>query len=107
MGTEVLASPWWPHWGDRHPRYRDELRRLAYLERQIANALWNGPGLEGREFHDSLLDRWLQERDRLENQLVELLPELALRRRLQLVTPEEVREQLPQGFALVELFVLA
>jgi len=106
MGTEVLASPWWPHWGDRHPRYRDELRRLAYLERQIANALWNGPGLEGREFHDSLLDRWLQERDRLENQLVELLPELALRRRLQLVTPEEVREQLPQGFALVELLYL-
>ncbi|MFQ3593275.1 MAG: tetratricopeptide repeat protein, partial [Gemmataceae bacterium] len=102
MGTEVLAAPWWPHWAERHPTYREELRRLTFLERQLANGLWNGPGPEGREYHESLIDRWTQERDRLENQLVEILPEVALRRRLQLVTPEAVRERLPEGFALVE-----
>ena len=103
MGTEVLATPWWPQWGDRHPAYRDELRRLAFLERQLANGLWNGPGMEGREHHETLMDGWAQERDRLENQLVEILPEIALRRRLLHVTPEAVRERLPEGFALVEL----
>jgi tetratricopeptide (TPR) repeat protein len=103
MGTEVLAAPWWPHWGERHTSYREELRRLAFLERQLANGFWNGPGAEGQEHHETVMDRWGQERDRLENHLVEILPELALRRRLWLVTPEAVRERLPADFALVEI----
>ena len=41
-GVDVLGEPAWPGWGDRHPRWRDELRRLSLLDRQIAAwiALW-------------------------------------------------------------------
>src|ERR1019366_6802137 len=68
----------------------------------IATKRFAGPGPEGLVTHRDLIARWLTERDQIECELGEHIPELARRRRLLRVDTEAVRATLAPGWALVE-----
>ncbi|NBO91301.1 MAG: CHAT domain-containing protein [Planctomycetia bacterium] len=101
-GVEILGATAWPLWGDRYPRWSDELRRYALIDRQIAARRWSGPLQEGIEAHEIVLAEWIQRRDRIEDLLADQIPEVALRRKLWGVTLESVEEHIPPGFTVVE-----
>ncbi len=102
LGMDILAEPPLAAWQAKYPVHADDLRRLWLLDRQIASKRFAGPGPEGLETHRDLIERWLADRNQLESELGDHVPELARRRRLLRVDTEAVRAALAPGWALVE-----
>ncbi len=88
---------------EKHPEDKEDLRRLALLDRQISMKRAFGAGYEGREVCRRLLDLWLAERDELEESLTQQVSELAIRRRRRSASADDVAAALPSGSVLVEL----
>jgi tetratricopeptide (TPR) repeat protein len=87
----------------RHPAHAQELDRLFDLSAQIAGRLVKGAGPEGLQMHHDLLRRWEEERQGLEGQLAEVVPDLAKLRALRAVDLPSLRRALPAGATFVEV----
>jgi hypothetical protein len=103
FGMDVLAAPPWQAWREKYPARSAEIRQLLLLDRQIVAKRWGGPGAEGVQVHRELIAGWLEQRERLEERLTRDVPELARRRRLRAASLSSIAEELPAGWALVEI----
>jgi CHAT domain-containing protein/tetratricopeptide (TPR) repeat protein len=88
--------------GGRHPELRPKLRALALLRQNIARKMLTGPGPEGADSHQAILQQWDEDRGRLETELGRLIPEIATLRALQTANAQSIIGYVPPGTALVE-----
>jgi tetratricopeptide (TPR) repeat protein len=86
----------------RYPEQAMELDRLFDLSAQMAGRLIQGSGPEGMETHHDLLCRWEQEREKLEEQLADAVPELARLRSLRAVDLSVLQRTLPADATFLE-----
>jgi CHAT domain-containing protein/tetratricopeptide (TPR) repeat protein len=100
--VEVLAASRKALLEDQYPAERARIEELYFLRRQAAAKRWTGPGDEALKTHERLLAEWEGRADRLEAELAERVPELAVRRRLWTADRRAVAGALPAGSALVE-----
>jgi CHAT domain-containing protein len=102
LGAEALAMQRDAVLGGRYPALAPKLLELTNLRGQIAQKTLTGPGPEGLQVHQRLLVEWNTQRERLERELVQQIPEMNLVQQLQSVDRHTVAEALPEGAALVE-----
>jgi tetratricopeptide (TPR) repeat protein/CHAT domain-containing protein len=93
FGMDVLSVDPLARWRKKYPQLSDKLRRLWLLDRQIAAKRLTG-GPEGQALHLELLEGWLEQREYLESQLADEVPELRVRRTLRQVTTGKVSSKL-------------
>jgi CHAT domain-containing protein/Tfp pilus assembly protein PilF len=87
----------------RHPALAVRLHELAAVQAQIAPKALAGPGPEGPAAHRATLTELEAWRERLEQELVPLVPELALERRRRAADRAAVARALPEEALLVEV----
>jgi CHAT domain-containing protein len=102
LWVEVLAASRKELLEEQYPAERARIEELYFLRRQAAAKRWTGPGAESLKTHERLLTEWESRADRLEAELAEHVPELAVRRRLWKADRRAVADALPAGGALVE-----
>jgi len=78
------------------------LDRLLDLRRELAIALLVGPGADGPATHEIRLGRLFARRDRVEADLAQHIPELAMETRLRSTGPDQVAEAMASGSVLLE-----
>lgn len=88
--------------GGRYPDLEPKLRELRTFRVQIAEKTMAGPGSEGIDAHRRLLQKWQEEKEKLEASLSGRIPEVDLRRRMLEADRRTVASALPDGAALVE-----
>jgi tetratricopeptide (TPR) repeat protein/CHAT domain-containing protein len=87
---------------EQYPDQRARIEELYFLRRQAAARRWTGPGPEGLATHERLLSDWEDRAARLEAELAEHVPELAIQRRLRTADRRAVADALRAGSALIE-----
>ena len=102
IGAEALAVQRDAVLGGRYPALQAQLQELTTWRRQIASKTLAGPGSEGLEAHQKLLAEWTAHKERLEEDLVQQIPEMNLERKLRAADPQAVAQALPAHSALVE-----
>ncbi len=85
----------------RYPTWASELTEHQSLAMRIARAISSGPGPNGLEAHRQLLSRWRLHKERLEQELADLVPDIEIERRLRGVNRASVARALPPDAALV------
>lgn len=88
--------------GRRFPHLREKLRDVDTLRIQISRKKLEGPGREGLVAHHTLLQEWLERKERLEEELVRDIPELKMDYRFLSVDRSSIAEVLPSDTVLVE-----
>jgi CHAT domain-containing protein/tetratricopeptide (TPR) repeat protein len=101
IGIEALAVQRDAVFGGRYPELKPKLQDLTSLRRQIAQRALAGPGPEGLEAHQHLLDQWNVRRERLEGEIARHIPEMKLEAKLR-VNRQAVAGALPSGTVLIE-----
>ena len=102
VGAEALAIQRDAVLGGRYPELKPQLLELTTWRSQIAQKRLAGPGPEGLEAHERLLEEWREKKERLESDLARQIPEMNLAKRLEEVNRQVVALALPEGSTLVE-----
>jgi hypothetical protein len=102
IGAEALAVQRDAVLGGHHPELRPTLRELTDLRRRAAQMALARPGPEGAAAHRDELARWRWQRERLEAELAQQIPEMGLERQLRTTDRRAVAQALPEGSVLVE-----
>jgi tetratricopeptide (TPR) repeat protein len=102
LGAEALAVQRDAVLSGRYPHLGSRLRELTALRMRVARKMLSGPGPEGAEGHQRLLDRWDEQKQRLEVELASQVPEMNLDARLQVSDHRAVALALPSKSCLVE-----
>jgi tetratricopeptide (TPR) repeat protein len=79
-----------------------KLRQLTMLRMQIAQQTLAGAGMRSAETYQNLLKEWNAQKEQLEVELAQQIPEVDLTQRLQAINIEKVTEGLPTHAALIE-----
>jgi CHAT domain-containing protein/tetratricopeptide (TPR) repeat protein len=88
--------------GGRYPELEPKLRELKTLRFQIAQKMMAGPGPEGIDVHRKTLEKWEDEKEKIEVFLANRIPEINLDKRLMDADRQAVAKALPGNSALVE-----
>jgi hypothetical protein len=88
--------------GGKYPELQGQLHQLTILRTQIGQKSIAGPGPEGLDEYQRLLDEWNHEKERLEADLARQIPEMNMEARLRAADRRVVALKLPEGVALVE-----
>lgn len=88
--------------GGKYPHLDHMLHELHALRQQIMRKTMDGPGEEGPEAYQQLLDDLSAKRDRLESHLAREIPEMNFELRLQKADRNAVAISLPPDCVLVE-----
>jgi tetratricopeptide (TPR) repeat protein len=102
LGAEVLAAQRDHILGGRDPQLQPTLQRLTTLRRQVARATLDGPAADGADAHSTKLAQASVERDPLEVQLAERIPEIAVDLRLRRSGISSVAAATPTNAVLIE-----
>jgi tetratricopeptide (TPR) repeat protein len=102
VGAESLATQRDALLGTKYPALGDRFQEWVTLRMQIARKILEGPDLEGVTAHQHLLDQWQSQKERLEAELVQQIPEMNLEQRLRAADAHAIALALPPGAALVE-----
>jgi CHAT domain-containing protein/tetratricopeptide (TPR) repeat protein len=102
LGAEALAAQRDAVLGGRYPGLQPKLQELVTWRRQIAQKTLAGPGPEGPAAHQKLLAEWTVRKERLEEELVQQVPEMNLEQRLRVANRRAIAQALPAGSVLVE-----
>ena len=102
LGTEVMAVQQDVVLSGRYPDVEPELRQLRALQKQIVEKTFAGPGPEGSEVHQALLEGWKHQEDRKEAELAMQIPEMNLAQQLRTIDHRAIAQALPEGTTLVE-----
>jgi len=102
IGAEALAVQRDAVLGGHYPKLATRLRHLTSLRAQIASKILSGPGSEGPETHQQLLAEWTSEKEDLEAEIVQQVPEMNLHQQLQTADRQAVAKTLPEESMLVE-----
>jgi tetratricopeptide (TPR) repeat protein len=78
LGAEALAVQRDAILGGRYPELGVKFRELTALRMQVALKALAGPGPEGLQAHQRLLEEWTDRKQRLETELVRQIPEMTL-----------------------------
>lgn len=88
--------------GGRYGKLTKQFSRLSKLRMQIAQITLAGPGEEGFDAYRGILDELTAEKQKLESELTQQLPEMNIERKLRAADREAVASALADGAALVE-----
>jgi len=88
--------------GGRYPDLQNDLLKLRTLSAQIAQKMMSGPGPEGKEAHQQMLEKWKDEKERLEVFLAGRIPEIDLEKKLMESNRHTVAAAIPASATLVE-----
>ncbi len=102
IGAEALAAQRDAVLGGKYPALKPRLREWTALRMQIARRTLEGPGPEGLEAHQQLLNRWGIQKEHLETELARQIPEMNLEPKLRGADCRAVAHSLLEGVALVE-----
>ena len=102
IGAEALAAQRDAVLGGKYPELKEKLRELTSQRMQIALKTMKGPGPEGKEYHDKLIADWTGKKEKLESELVRMIPEMSLEERLRQADRRAVAKALPVDSVLVE-----
>ncbi len=100
--AEVLAAQRDAVLQGSYPELREKLHRLTLLRMQIAQKALAGPGQEGLRAHQAALAQWGSEKESLERELVQQIPELDIDEKIRAADRQAVAGALPPGTVLVE-----
>lgn len=89
--------------GERYPALAPQLNELTRLQRQVAHRTLAGPGTDSLAAHSQILEQFNIQRERLEAELAQRIPEINVERRLRNVTRQVVAEAIPEETVLVEI----
>ncbi|WP_437667302.1 tetratricopeptide repeat protein [Sorangium sp. So ce1182] len=84
-------------------RDRDTLDQLRSINGQISAITWRGPGKTPLSLHQTLLTQLEQQRQQLEAEMIRRSVDLGAQMRQ--IRVEDVRSAIPEGAALLELFM--
>lgn len=101
-GAQAVAAQRDAVLGGRYPELKEALKELAELRMQIAQRSLSGPGAEGLDTYVRELADLSADRDRIESDLVQKIPEMNIERRLRSAKRQTIAEALPEGSALIE-----
>jgi len=90
--------------GGRYPHLREKLQKLHALRMQIAQKTIAGPGKEGADAHRRYLSEWNAEKERLETDLAQQIPEIKLEANFRNADRFVIAHTLPPNSALLEFF---
>src|SRR5262249_44073398 len=85
-----------------YPHLQRQLQQWSALRLRIARKTLAGPGPEGPEAHQQQLAQWHSQREQLEAELAQQIPEMNLERKLRAADRRGVALALPEDNALVE-----
>jgi len=102
LGIEALTVQRTTILGGRYPTLAGKLQELTALRAQVVQKTLAGPGSEDIEVHRHILAEWARQRDRLEEELARLIPEMDIAQKLQSADHQAVARALPQEAVLVE-----
>ena len=102
IGAEALTAQREAVLSGRHPSLVPVLREMNTLRGWIAKKTLEGPGPEGSAGHLECLQRWQQERYRLERRLARQTPEIHLQEGFRAARLQTVGRAVPSGTSLVE-----
>jgi tetratricopeptide (TPR) repeat protein/CHAT domain-containing protein len=88
--------------GGKYPKVALKLREITMLRAQIAQKILSGPGKEGLQTHQQLLDEWSAQKERFEAEVARQIPEMNLEQKLRSIDHQIVAMALPEGTTLVE-----
>jgi CHAT domain-containing protein/tetratricopeptide (TPR) repeat protein len=100
--AEALAIQRDAVWLGRHPELQGKIETLAKLRQQIARETLEGPDGETIETHLLSLAELTVEKEKLEIELAQEIPDIALEQRLRAADRQAVALALPQDSALME-----
>ncbi len=89
-------------WRGKYPHLRPKLEALALTRQEIARATLEGPGREDLGCHLHRLAGWTARKEKLEIELAQQIPDIALDVRLRSADRQAVASALPAGSALIE-----
>lgn len=102
LGVEALAIQREALLSRGNPTLAARLEELKTLRQQIAQKTLAGPGVEPLSIYRQTLADWTRQREQLESELAQQIPEMNLTQQLQQVDGRGVAAALPGGSALVE-----
>lgn len=88
--------------GNKYPHLQEKFQEISRLRMQIAQKTLNGPGPEGIDIFQKLLQKLIQHKDILESELSQDIPEVTLEQKLKNANRHIVAHCLPPGSVLVE-----
>jgi CHAT domain-containing protein/Flp pilus assembly protein TadD len=100
--AEALAIQRDAVWLGRHPELQEKIETLAKLRQQIARETLEGPDGKTIETHLFSLAELTVEKEKLEIELAQEIPDIALEQRLRTTDRQAVALALPEGSALIE-----
>ena len=102
LGAEVLGVQRDAVLVGKYPVLQSQLDRVHALRTQMANKTLEGPGPEGIEAHRALISKWRDEKEKLEKDLAQHIPEMKLEQELQTADRSAIANALQTGAVLVE-----
>jgi CHAT domain-containing protein len=88
--------------GGKYPALEPKPRELVALRMKLARKTLAGPGPESLESHLRELANWEAQKERLEAELAQQIPEMSLEQKLRAADRRAVAVNLPEGVTLVE-----
>jgi CHAT domain-containing protein/tetratricopeptide (TPR) repeat protein len=103
LAAEALAAQRDAILAGAYGHLKPQLKELANLRGRVARLIQDGPAPGGSDLHRRMLVQLDEERDRLEADLAQKVPEIRLQRVFQSVDGRTIAQALPKDSALVEL----
>jgi CHAT domain-containing protein/tetratricopeptide (TPR) repeat protein len=102
LAAEALAAQRDAVLSGRYPDLEAKLEALSRLRMRIARKTLAGPGSDSPVEHEATLEAWQAQRERLEAELAQAIPEVGIEERLRKADLDAVARALPSGGLLVE-----